>query len=214
MIAVDSPSALLPSELIDSTHEDVLRFAVDRTRGMSGAEAARALFVAVRDEVRYEGVADFSVRSSYRASDVLRAGRGFCVGKASLLAAAARALGIPALLGFADVLNHLATPRLRSLIDGDVVAWHGYTALGLGGRWLKVSPAFDCSTCARLGTRVVDFDGQSDALLQPFDLDGRRHMEYVHEHGLYVDVPFSLVSSELAARHPRVLALARQRSAL
>ena len=51
---------------------------------------------------------------------VERTGAGFCVGKAALLTAVARADGIPARLHFADVRNHLCTPRLRSLVVGTV----------------------------------------------------------------------------------------------
>src|SRR3990167_7232802 len=50
------------------------------------------------------------------ASACLARGSGFCVAKAALLAAAARASGIPARVGFADVRNHLTTPRLRRLM--------------------------------------------------------------------------------------------------
>ncbi|HEX3849828.1 MAG TPA: transglutaminase-like domain-containing protein [Polyangiaceae bacterium] len=209
---VELERALVSTEFVDASHPAVRNFALDVLAGATGKSAARALFAAVRDRIRYEGVADFSARSSYRASDVLLAQRGFCIGKASLLAAAARAVGIPARLGFADVVNHLATPRLRALIDGEVVGWHGYALLWLDGRWFELSPAFDQQTCSKLKTHVVEFDGESDALLQPFDLENRRHMEYVRDHGVYDDVPFEVVSAELAALHPRVLALARARA--
>jgi transglutaminase-like putative cysteine protease len=55
------------------------------------------------------------------------------VGKASLLTAAARAAGIPARIGFADVRNHLCTPRLRALMGTDTFVYHGYTDLYLDG---------------------------------------------------------------------------------
>ena len=42
-------------------------------------------------------------------SATLARGYGFCVNKAVLLAALARAVGIPARLGFADVRNHLSS---------------------------------------------------------------------------------------------------------
>ena len=38
------------------------------------------------------------------------------IGKASLLAACARAIGVPARVGYADVRNHLTSPRLYEKI--------------------------------------------------------------------------------------------------
>ena len=52
-----------------------------------------------------------------------------------VLAAAARVLGVPARLGFADVRNHLTSPRLREMMNTDVFAYHGYTELLIDGRW-------------------------------------------------------------------------------
>ena len=74
-------------------------------------ERAVSLYYAVRDGIRYNPFLDFSTRGCFRASACLEAGEGFCVGKAALLAACARADGIPARVGFADVKNHLTTPR-------------------------------------------------------------------------------------------------------
>ena len=78
----------------------------------------------------------------FRASAVLDAGKGFCVGKSALLAAAARATGIAARPGYADVRNHLTSPRLKVTV-GDTFYWHSYTELKVDGKWVKCTPAFD-----------------------------------------------------------------------
>lgn len=96
---------LAPADHIDS--DDVLITAQARQLRRAGSEAARAVYYLVRD-LRYEG-GDFEDPETYRASSVLAAGHGYCVGKAALCAALARALGIPARLRFADVPNHLAS---------------------------------------------------------------------------------------------------------
>ena len=44
--------------------------------------------------------------------------------------------------------------------------------------------------CERFGVSPQDFDGTADALLHPFDGEGRRHMEYVKQRGSFDDVPF------------------------
>lgn len=148
------------------------------------------LYYAVRDGIVYTPYLDFKAPETYRASGVLAKGAGFCVGKASVLAACARAVGIPARLGYADVRNHLCTPRLRERMGGtDVFYFHGYVELRLDGRWVKATPAFDRALCDKFGVHALEFDGRADSLFQPFDVSGRRHMEYLLDRGTMRDVP-------------------------
>jgi len=169
---------LEPSEFVDSGAPAVVAFA-RRVTGGETDEVRRAvrLYHAVRDEIAYTPYCDFRSPDTYRASATLARGSGFCVAKAGLLAAAARAAGIPARVGFADVRNHLATPRLRRLMGTDVFYYHGYTELHLGGRWVKATPAFDRGLCERFGVPALDFDGLRDSLFQPYDAAGRRAVE-------------------------------------
>ncbi len=83
-------------------------------RGASTRESASRLYTAVRDGIRYNPYVSMRSPESYRASSVLAAGNGYCVGKAALYAAACRVHGIPARVGFADVRNHLTTEKLRA----------------------------------------------------------------------------------------------------
>src|SRR3990172_1500369 len=88
---------LVPGVFIDSDDADVRAFAARRAAGADGALArAVRLYYAVRDEIPYDPYYVGAARAYFRASDCLRAGRGFCIPKAALLAAAARALGVPA----------------------------------------------------------------------------------------------------------------------
>ena len=182
---------LAPTYFLNFEHPEVRAFAEARTAGAATEiERATRLFHAVRDEVLYD---PYSVRLTpehFQASATLAAGRGFCVPKAILLAAAARAVGIPSRLAFADVRNHLATERLRALMRTDVFAFHGYTVLFLGGRWVKATPTFNRSLCEKFGVKTLEFDGTTDSLLHPFDQEGRRHMEYLRDRGTYDDFPF------------------------
>src|SRR5499427_7430905 len=150
---------LRPGRFIDSDAESVVTFA----RQAVGAErdpVARAvrLYYAVRDEIVYTPYCDFRSRETFRASACLARGSGFCVAKAALLAAAARAVGIPARVGFADVRNHLTTPKLRRLMGSDTFYHHGYTELFLAGKWVKATPAFDRRLCEKFGVRPLEFD--------------------------------------------------------
>ena len=152
---------------------------------------ARRLFAAVRDQVRYDPyVVDVS-RERFTASNVLATEANWCVPKAILLTAGARAAGIPARIGFADVRNHLATDKLRERMGSDLFVFHGYVALHLGGEWRKASPAFNAGLCERFGVPPLDFDGSADALLHAYDGEGRRHMEYVNDRGTWTDVPLA-----------------------
>jgi transglutaminase-like putative cysteine protease len=185
---------LQPSHCIDSEAPAVRAFSARVTEGAATArERAVRLFYAVRDEIRYDPYGVVLTEDGLRATNVLERGRGFCIAKAIVLAAGARAVGIPARLGFADVRNHLTTERLRAQMGTDIFAFHGFTELHLDGRWVKATPTFNQSLCDRFGVKPLEWDGVTDSLLHPFDVAGQRHMEYVRDRGSYVDVPLDEV---------------------
>jgi transglutaminase-like putative cysteine protease len=191
---------------IDSESPGVSAFAKRAAAGADAPiDAALRLYAAVRDDIIYDPYVDFSDPSNYRASGVLAAGRGFCIGKAALFAASARSVGIPARVGYADVRNHLTSPRLRQLIGTDIFVWHSYTDIFLAGRWVKATPAFDRALCDRVGIKTLDFDGRSDSLFHPFDRSGRRHMEYLADRGTFPDVPLEAILADFRDRYPALL---------
>lgn len=194
--ADDMEAYLRPAEYVDSDTPEVMAF-TERAIGdaKTAREKAVALYTAVRDGVRYDPYVAIAEKESYRASACLRAGRGFCIAKAALLAACARAAGIPSRIAFADVRNHLSTPRLQEIMGGsDVFVHHGFTELYLDGKWVKVTPTFNMELCDKFGVMPLDFDGENDALLHPYDQQGRRHMEYIAYHGAFADVPADMLS--------------------
>jgi transglutaminase-like putative cysteine protease len=193
---------LSPTDLIDCGHPAVADFAASEARGIDDRRRAVALYYAVRDGFRYDPYRIDLAPAGMRASTVLEKGYGWCVPKATLLAAACRAVGIPARLGFADVRNHLSTERMRALMQTDVFHWHGYTEIYLDARWVKVTPAFNLELCDRFGLPPLEFDGHSDSLYHPFDREGRRHMEYVADRGSFDDVPLALITAEFATLYP------------
>ncbi len=170
---------------------------------MNDIDRAVRLFYKVRDGIRYDPYSVGLTPEMYRASHVLLVGRGFCLPKTNLLAACARAVGIPAAIGLADVKNHLCTEKLRRAMGGkDLFLHHGYVLLYVAGRWVKAAPAFNIELCKKFGVLPTDFDGRSDALLQPTDAQGKRHMEYVVDHGFFVDFPFERVIADFKAYYP------------
>lgn len=180
---------LASTTAINADHPRVRAFA--EAHAGEGDDRARAvsLYYAVRDGIRYDPYTFDLSPEGMSASAVLAAGRAWCVPKAVLLAAACRAVGIPARLGFADVRNHLSTARMREAMKTDVFAWHGYTAIWLNGAWLKATPAFNVELCEKFRLRPLEFDGRADSIYHPFDRDGHRHMEYLLMRGEYADLP-------------------------
>jgi transglutaminase-like putative cysteine protease len=194
-----------PAEFVDSDHASVIAEAKLLTSGISDpSEQARILYEAVRDGIRYDPYGDYLDPGTYRASAVLAAGTGYCVGKAALYAAFCRVVGIPARVGLADVRNHLATPRLLEAVGTDVFAYHGYTEVYLGERWLKASPTFNETLCDKLGVAPLPFDGRSDALLQSYDGQGRTFMAYLADHGAFFDVPVKFLIREMSRLYPKL----------
>jgi transglutaminase-like putative cysteine protease len=198
---------LAPTFFIDSDNAAVRAFADKAVSGASGEKArAIALYRAVRDGIVYDPYLDYTDRDVFRASTVLAAGRGFCIGKSALLAACARAQRLEARPGFADVRNHMTSKKLRALTDSDTFIWHSYTELLIDGAWAKCTPAFDSALCARANIAPLEFDGVTDSLFHPFDGAGRRHMEYLRDRGTYADIPLDEILTEFTARYPRLVA--------
>lgn len=196
---------LRPGVAIDADHPAVVALAREHTAGIDDPrERAVALYYAVRDRFLYDPYALEMSPAGFRASTVIARGGGFCVPKAALLAAVARAADIPARVGFADVRNHLTSPRLMALMGTDVFAWHGYAEMWIDGAWVKATPAFNLSLCEKVGVRPLEFDGREDSLFHPLDLAGNRHMEYMRDHGPFDDVPVDRIIGAWAEVYPRM----------
>ena len=200
-------SYLSPGQYVDSAHPLVVAFSKKHAKGNGERERAVSLYYAVRDEIRYNPFLDFADPEVFRASAVLEAGQGFCVGKASLLTACARAAGIEARLGFADVKNHLTTPRLAETMGSDLFIYHGYADLRIDRRWVKATPAFNLALCTRFRVKPLEFDGRADSIFHPFDEDDRRHMEDLRDRGVYADVPVDDIQREFRAAYPKFYGL-------
>lgn len=185
---------LKPTEFIDSDSPEIQAFAQKTVMGATTPrEKAVKLYYAVRDGIYYDPYRIDHVREGFKASKILGKGYGYCVAKAVVLAAVLRAQGIPCKLHFADVRNHLTTERLKQMMQTDTFFYHGYNDIRLDGRWVKVTPTFNLSLCEKFKVKPLDFDGINDAVFHPFDLEGRRHMEYITDHGSFADLPYDAI---------------------
>jgi transglutaminase-like putative cysteine protease len=201
---VPGPEYLQSTRFLDADSAAVRDFA-RQTAGSEAGDIARAvkLFYAVRDGVRYDPFAMRLEPGIYVASQVLAAKSAYCIPKAILLAAAARALGIHCAIGLSDVVNHLTTEKLKARMGGTTYFMHhGYAVLYLEGQWVKAAPAFNIELCTRFGVLPTEFDGRSDAIFQPYDARRRRHMEYVKDHGVWSDFPYDKVDADFRAFYP------------
>jgi transglutaminase-like putative cysteine protease len=99
---------LKPTPIIDCDHRTIQEKANEVTKGQEGIiEKSRALFVFVRDSIKYNPYLPRYLLEHFRASNTLARGEGFCVQKAVLLVALSRVIGIPSRVGFAVIKNYL-----------------------------------------------------------------------------------------------------------
>jgi transglutaminase-like putative cysteine protease len=194
----DHPAYLAPGRFIDSDHPAIRERAASLVAGAVGdREKAVRLFHHVRDGWRYDPFHFRLTPEHHMASTVLGVDYGYCITKAVLLSALARAVGIPSAIGLADVTNHLTSEKLTRQMGGSTLfVDHGFSVLKIDGAWVKAAPAFNIGLCERFGVAPTEFDGTADAILQEFDARGRRHMEYLRHHGSWSDLPFDKVERD------------------
>jgi transglutaminase-like putative cysteine protease len=186
---------LLPTSIIDSEHKSIIAFA-NQSIGQSGEDSidkAVKLYYAVRDGIRYDPYYPFYRPEHYRASNVLKSGRGYCVCKASLLCALGRACGIPTRVGFADVRNHLASAQLLEMMGTDLFVYHGFMQFYLEGKWVMATPAFNKELCVKHKVAPLEFNGREDSIFQPYNLEKKKFMEYVAYRDFYADIPVDAI---------------------
>ncbi|MBU2548629.1 MAG: transglutaminase-like domain-containing protein [Proteobacteria bacterium] len=187
---------LEPGDIIRSNDPCVTNQARSLVEGLTAeADRARALFYFVRDQIRYNPYSPYDKPEHYWPAATLKRGEGYCVQKSVLLAALARATGMPARLVFADIVNHRLSEKLLEMMKTNVFVYHGYVELLVQGRWIRVTPVFEKPLCEKLDIKPVDFDGLNEAIFHRLDNQGRVHIEYVKEHGIYADVPLDEIMS-------------------
>ena len=188
---------LLPTAIIDSDSQLIIEHTekIIGTAVSSAVEKAVKLYYAVRDGIWYDPYYPFYRAEHYRASNVLKSGRGYCVSKASLLCALGRACKIPSRIGFATVRNHLATRQLIEFLGTDLFVYHGFTEFYLDGKWVKATPAFNVELCRRHKVVPLEFNGREDSIFQPYSLEKKQFMEYLADHGTYSDIPLDDILS-------------------
>jgi transglutaminase-like putative cysteine protease len=155
-------------------------------------QKAIKIFYFVRDEIPYhvKNTRLFYSKPWLKASATLQRQKGYCIQKSVLLAALARAIGIPARLHFVDIMNYLTPRKFIEEMGRDLFIYHGFAELYLNGKWIEANVAFDKALCLRKGYPVGEFDGKTPCLFSHFDEQGRKFVEYIKDRGTSIDVPY------------------------
>ena len=177
---------------------------IDFSKAQTDVEKAVRLYYAVRDGFRYNPHNISLQPEDFRASIQVQRAEGHCIDKATILAAAARAIGVPSRLGFANVTNHIGTEKIEKVLGINVLVFHGFTELYLGGRWVKATPAFNAALCEKLDVEPLEFNGKEDSVFQQFSRTGNRFMEYLHNYGSFDDLPFDQMIGEWKKYYPKL----------
>jgi len=199
MLNADSiEDCLKPGSIINSDNPVVIEYASEILDGedLNAREKAVKLYLRVRDDIKYNPYLPFYKAEHYLASNIIKSGTGFCIPKAALLCAVARASGIPARIGFASVRNHLSTKQFLSYLGTDVIAYHGFSELWIDGKWVKATPAFNAELCLLHKVPPLEFDGSNDSIFHEFNGEQKKFMEYTAFHGVYHDVPVDMIVEE------------------
>lgn len=196
---------LQPTEFLDFDNKSVREFAARNSNdAATDKEKAVKLYYAVRDGFQYNpNILDLR-REGLKASDLLKRNHGYCVEKAVLLAASARAVGVPSRLSFYIVRNHIATDKLEKVLKKNYLVFHGAAELFLDNKWVKTTPAFNKRLCDFLKVDPLEFDGENDSIFQEYDKLGNVFMKYLHEYGAFSDLPYDLYLSELKKHYPHI----------
>jgi transglutaminase-like putative cysteine protease len=197
---VDKSDFLGPTYFIDCDETIMKDKSKELTTNIDDAlEKAQLIFYFVRDKIRYNVYSPRSADSDFKASHVLTKSEGYCVQKAVLLVALARAASIPARLRFAEIRIHHTARSLAEKRGSNVFPCHGLTDLYVNGQWIKATPTYDLEYCKKAGIAPVEFDGQSDALLPLSTLDGKPNVEYIQDRGFFEELPLNQIRKASAS---------------
>lgn len=187
----------------DYTHT-VIQKLVEPFRNRSAQDQISDLFQKTRDSWRYNPYVVSMDPEFYRASIIAAQPEGHCIDKSILYIAGLRALGIPARLRLAKVVNHVAVERLTEQLGSHHIAPHGITEVFFKDQWVKASNAFNRSLCDKYQVDPLQFDGTQDAVFQAFNRHQKQFMEYVEDYGAFEDVPVHFIVDTFRKNYPKL----------
>ena len=81
------------------------------------------------------------------------------------------------------------------------------TEFYLDGMWVKSTPAFNKELCERHRVAPLEFNGREDSIFQPYNLTKKKYMEYVADHGSFMDLPWERIMAACIKAYPRYFEL-------
>lgn len=196
---------LTPAEFIDSDNKAVIDYAHRVTSGLKyDTEKAVELFYAVRDDFKFD-LNNMDLRpSKLKASALLKRGIGTNIEKSNLLAATARAVGIPSRVSFANLRSHLTAEQLGAILQSDMLVFYSYAELWMGNHWVRLSPAFNQEACEYLDLPPLDFGIPEEKVFKKHHKQRHKYLKYVHHYGDFHDLPYDLYIKELRKYYPHL----------
>lgn len=188
-----------PTDVIDSEHPTIRRKAGELTAALEAPlDKTRAIFEFVRDRIVYNFAPHIRSRASWRASDTLARGDGFCQQKSVLLIALLRAAGVPAQMGFQHLRDYkIIGTRYESGLPGGVIHFHGLAYFYHEASWQRLDPTLDAGLVNQRGYRLAEFNPHGETLLPATDRAGQPHFDVLAEFGPYPDLP-PIISAKLS----------------
>jgi transglutaminase-like putative cysteine protease len=194
---------LKATELLDYKHPEFQLYLEGVSPVHDPTQLPISLYQYVRDGFLYDPYHLDLRPNALKASAIVGKRRAWCVEKSIVLAAAFRAFGIPSRLGYGIVVNHIGVEKLTHYLRRPEIVFHGYVDAFIQDKWVKCTPAFDPVVCRISGVSVLDWDGETDALLQAYSAKGK-FMEYLHFYGHFDDVPVELMNAEMKKYYPHL----------
>ncbi len=194
---------LAETKYLNYTSDEVQKFVADVDASLALKDKAIKLYYQVRDGFLYDPYHLDLRPEALVASRILGKKRAWCVEKAIVLAAAARAVDIPSRLGYAIVTNHLGDDKLEGYLRRKEIVFHGYVEMYLENKWVICTPAFDTRVCRINKVTPLDWDGLTDSLFQSYSGEDQ-FMEYIHYYGTFADVPVDLMNEEMKKYYPHL----------
>jgi hypothetical protein len=107
----------------------------------------------------------------------------------------------------AKVKNHIAVERLVEKFGTNELTPHGMVDVFINEKWVKASPAFNATLCAKCQVEPLEFNGEEDSVFQEYNHNGQAFMEYIEDYGHFDDMPLEFIINNMKTHYPQLAAI-------